>query len=115
MSQQMEFDETRSERQRLSFDGYEAGYRDPFMEVSGQKVSPYQAEKRPPAKQRLTLAIVSLCLLVFATLGMTGFLTDGGDSITLPAIILLGIIVGFLCLATMAVNAFFNGYGDHSK
>jgi hypothetical protein len=115
MSQQMDFDETSSERQRPSFHGYESGYRDPFVEVSGQKVSPRQAEKGPSARQRLTPAIVSLCLLLLTSLGTMGFLTDGGRSITLPAIILICIIIAFFCLTTIAINAFFNGYGDYSK
>lgn len=115
MSQQMEFDETKSERQRPSFYDYESGYREPFVEASGQKISPHQAEKLPSAKQRLTLAIVSLCLLLLASLGAMGFLTDGGHSITFPATILLCIIIALFCLTTIAVNAFFNGYGDHPK
>ena len=115
MSQQMEFDETRTERQRPSFNDYESGYRDPFVEASGQKISPHQAEKGPSATQRLTLAIVSLCLLLLTSLGAIGFLTDGGRSITFPAIILLCIIVAFFSLTTVAINAFFNGYGDHPK
>jgi hypothetical protein len=115
MSQQMEFDETRSEQQRPAFHGYESGYRDPFAESYGQKVSPHQADKKPSAKQRLTLAIVSLCVLLLTSLGAMGFLTDGGHSITLPAIILLTIIIGLFSFATIAVNAFFNEYGDHAK
>ena len=115
MAHQMEFDETSSERQRPSFHGYESGYRDPFVESYGQKVSPLQADKRPSAKQRLTLAVVSLCVLLLTSLGAIGFLTDGGHSITLPAIVLLCIIVALFSLTTIAVNAFFNEYGDHSK
>src|SRR5215469_14474661 len=110
MSQQMEFDETGNERQRPSFHGYESGYRDPFVEASAQKVSPHQAEKRPSAKQRLTLAIVSLCVLLLTSLGAMGFLTDGGHSITVPAIVLICILVALFSLATIAVNAFFNEY-----
>lgn len=115
MSQQMEFDEARSERQSSSFHGYESGYRDPFVESYGQKLSSHQTDKRPSAKQRLTLAVVSLCVLLLTSLGAIGFLTDGGHSITLPAIVLLCIIVALFSLTTIAVNAFFNEYGDHSK
>ena len=115
MSQQMEFDETRSEQPRPSFHGYESGYRDPFVESSGQKVSPHQADTRPSAKQRLTLAIFSLCVLLLTSLGAMSFLTDSGHSITLPAIVLISIIIGLFSLTTMAVNAFFNNYGDRSK
>ncbi len=115
MSQQMEFDEIRSERQKSSFHGYESGYRDPFVESSGQKVSPHQADKRPSAKQRLTLAIVSLCVLLLTSLGAMSFLTDSGHSITLPAIVLICILVALFSLTTIAVNAFFNEYGDRSK
>ena len=115
MSQQMEFDEIRSERQSPSFHDDESGSRDPFVEASGQKVSPHQAEKEPSAGQRLALAIVSLCLLLLTSLGAMGFLTDGGRSITFPVIVLLCIIIALFSLATIAVNAFFNGYGDHPK
>ena len=115
MSQQMEFDETRSEQQGPSFRGYESGYRDPFVESYGQKVSSHQADKRPSAKQPLTLAIVSLCVLLLTSLGAMSFLTDSGHSITLPAIVLICIIIALFSLATIAVNAFFNDYGGHSK
>jgi ACR3 family arsenite efflux pump ArsB len=115
MSQQMEFDEVRSEQRGSSFHEYESGYRDPFVEAAGQKVSLHQAEKGPSAKQRFTLAIVSLCVLLFTSLVAIGFLTNGGHSITTPAIILLCIIIALFCFTTMAVNAFFNGYGDRSK
>ena len=110
MSQQMdmEFDETRSERQRPSFDSYESGYRDPLVESHGQKVSPHEANKGPSAKHRLTLAIVSLCVLLLMSIGAMGFLTDGGHSITLPVTVLLCIIIGLFCLTTMVVNAVFN-------
>jgi hypothetical protein len=107
MAQQMEFDETSSERQRPSFHGYESGYRDPFVESSGQKVSPHQADKAPSAKQRLTLAIVSLCVLLLMSLGAMGFLTNGGHSITVPTIVLLCIIIGLFCLTTALVNVVF--------
>ncbi len=43
------------------------------------------------------------------------FLTDGGHSITLPAIVLICILVALFSLTTIAVNAFFNEYGDRSK
>lgn len=104
MAQQMEFDETRSEQQRPSFHEYESGYFDPFVESSGQKVSPHQADKGPSAKQRLTLAIVSLCVLLLVTLGAMGFLTNGGHLITVPAIVTLCIIVGLFCFTTIFVN-----------
>jgi hypothetical protein len=115
MSQQMEFDETANERQRSSFHGYESGYRDPFVESYGQKVSPEQTDKRPSARQRLTLAIVSLVILFLSSIAAMGFLTDGGHVITLPTTVLLCIIIALFSLATMAINAFFNGYGDRSK
>jgi len=107
MAQQMEFDETRSEQQRPSYHGYESDFRDPFVESSGQKVSPQQPDKVPSAKQRLTLAIVSLCVLLLISLGAMGFLTNGGHFITLSTIVLLCIIVGLFCLTTIIVNAVF--------
>lgn len=107
MAQQMECDETSSERQSPSFHEYDSGYRDPFVESSGQKVSPQQADKTPSAKQRLVLAIVSLCVLLFLSLGAMGFLTNGGHVITVPAIVLLCIIIGLFCLTTIIVNAVF--------
>jgi hypothetical protein len=107
MAQQMEFDETSSEQQRLSFHEYESGYRDPFVESSGQKVSPHQADKAPSAKQRLALAIVSLCVLLLMSLGAMGFITNGGHVITVTTIVLLCIIIGLFCLTTAFVNVVF--------
>lgn len=104
MSQQMEFDETRSEQQKPSFHEYESGYFDPFVESSGQKVSPHQVEKGLSAKQRLTLAIVSLGILLLVTIGAMGFLTNGGRLITVPAIVTLCIIVGLFCFTTIFIN-----------
>ena len=107
MSQQMEFDETRSEQQRPSFHEYDAGYHDPFVELSEQKVSPHHADKAPSAKQRLTLAIVSLCLLFLMSFVALGFLTDGGKVITGSAILLLCVIIGAFCFTTIFVNYVF--------
>jgi hypothetical protein len=107
MAQQMEFDETSSERQRPSFHEYETGYRDPFVESSGQKVSPHQFDKTPSAKQRLTLAIVSLCVLLLMSLAAMGFITNGGHTITFPGIVLLCIIIGLFCVTTALVNVVF--------
>jgi hypothetical protein len=113
MAQQMEFDETSSEQQNPSFHEYESGYRDPFIESLGQKVSPHQADTRPSAKQRLTLALVSLGVLLLLTLGALGFLTNGGHVITVPAIVLLCIIVGLFCFTTIFVNfVFATGHAD---
>jgi hypothetical protein len=108
MSQQMEFDETKRERQRALFDDYESGYHDPLIEAYGQKASSHEADKRPSAKQRLALAIVSLCVLLLMSLIAMGFLTNGGHVITLPVIGLLCIIIGLFCLTTMVVNTVFN-------
>ena len=107
MAQQMEFDETSSERQSPSFHEYDSGYRDPFVESTGQKVSPHHADKAPSAKQRLALAIVSLCVLLFMSIGAMGFITNGGRSITVPAIVLLCIIIGLFCVTTALVNFVF--------
>jgi len=113
MAQQMEFDETSSEGQNPSFHEYESGYRDPFGESSGQKVSPHQAEKAPSARQRLTLAIVSLCALLLMSLGAMGFITNGGHDITVPGIVLLCIIIGLFCFTTALVNiVFVRGHVD---
>ncbi len=113
MAQQMEFDETRSEQQRPSFHEYESGYHDPFVEASGQKASPHHADKRPSARQRLVLAIVSLCILFLMSFGAMGFLTNGGNTITEPAIVLLCILVGLFCFTTIFVNFIFaRGHED---
>jgi hypothetical protein len=107
MAQQMEFDNTSSEQRRSSFQEYESGYRDPFVESYGQKVSPQQVDKAASPRQRLLLAIISLVVLLLMSLGAIGFLTNGGHSITAPVIILLSIIVALFCLTTILVNAIF--------
>ena len=58
--------------------------------------------------QRLALAIVSLVVLMFMTLIVTVFLTDGGHTISWPIVAMLGTLVGMLCITVIAVNVVFN-------
>ena len=97
---------------------YQAEYT-PSIEQSEQRVGLPQgslniervsAPREPAASagQRVALAIVSLVVLMFMTLIVTGFLTNGGRTISWPIVALLGTLVGMLCITVIAVNIVFN-------
>lgn len=103
--QQMNFDETNRQQQSSSFDNYEAGYKDPFMNTFGaQKISAQPTRSNAPsAGMRLALAIVSLCLLVPLSAIILGVFASAG-------LIFAGLIgLGLVCFTIITVNAVF-GY-----
>ncbi len=100
MSQQMNYDEARGERQSPPFQSYETGYHDPFIASSGQKLSMRDIGRGASAGQRLALAIVSIVMLVF----VTGILFDQTGFISPFLLIPLGMV----CLTIIIVNAMFN-------
>ena len=107
MSQQMNYEEGRSERQAPPFNNYQSGYsQDPFIGSYGQKIStPADAPRGPSFGQRLALAIVSICMLVPLTgiiLGITG------SQNSLLALVGGLIALGVICLTIMVVNIAFS-------
>ena len=105
MSERMDFDDGRSERQAPPFNSYQAGYQDPFMGSYGQKLSTpdVQAGGGASVGQRLALAIVSVVMLVPLSGIVLG--TTHDDPITLVG----GLIaLGLICLTIMVVNIAFS-------
>ncbi len=101
MSQQMNYDEGMGERQSPPYQGYQAGYQDPFIASSGQKLSSRDFGRGASAGQRLALAIVSVVMLVGATV-----IIFGNPSIAVTPILLIAF--GLICITIIAVNAIFN-------
>ena len=101
MSQQMNYEEGIGERQSAPYQGYQAGYQDPFIASSGQKLSARDFGSGASAGQRLALAIVSIVMLVGATAIIFG------DSIIIVTPFLM-LAFGMICLTIIAVNAIFN-------
>ena len=101
MSQQMNYDEGIGERQTPPYQGYQAGYQDPCIASSGQKLSSHDFGKGASAGQRLALAIVSIVMLIVAT----GIIFGDSNIIVTP---FLMIAFGMVCLTIIAVNAIFN-------
>ena len=101
MSQQMNYDEGMGERQSLPYQGYQAGYQDPFIASSGQKLSTRDFSKGASAGQRLALAIVSIVMLI----GATSIIFGDSNIIVTP---FLMIAFALICLTIIAVNAIFN-------
>ena len=101
MSQQMNYDEGMGERQSSPYQGYQAGYQDPFIASSGQKISSRDFGRGASAGQRLALAIVSVVMLVGAT-----SIIFGNPSIVVTPILLIAF--GLICITIIAVNAIFN-------
>ena len=101
MSQQMNYDEGISERQTPPYQGYQAGYQDPFIASSGQKISSRDFGKGASAGQRLALAIVSIVLL----LGATAIIFGNPTIVVTPFLL---IAFGLICITIMAVNVIFN-------
>lgn len=103
MSQQMEFDEIRGEQRQAPFNTYSAGYHDPFIGSSGQKLSMRDVTKGASAGQRLALAIISIIMLV----PLTGIVM--GVTYSNPVTLVGGLIaLGLICLTIIAVNIAFN-------
>ena len=101
MSQQMNYDEGSGERQSPPYQGYQAGYQEPFIASSGQKLSSRDFGRGGSAGQRLALAIVSVVMLVGAT-----SIIFGNPSIVVTPILLIAF--GLICITIIAVNAIFN-------
>ena len=101
MSQQMNYDDEIGERQSPPYQGYQAGYQDPFIASSGQKLSTRDFGRGASAGQRLALAIVSVVMLVGAT-----SIIFGNPSIVVTPILLIAF--GLICITIIAVNAIFN-------
>ena len=103
MSQQMNFEETNRQQQASSYDSYEAGYRDPFVNTFGtQKVSGQPVGRGASAGQRLALAIVSICVLIPLSGIILGIFASAD-------LILAGLIgLGVVCFTIIAVNIVFS-------
>ena len=101
MSQQMNYDEGIGERQTPPYQGYQAGYQDPFIASSGQKLSSRDFGRGASAGQRLALAIVSVVMLVFVTAVLFG-----NPSIVVTPFLMIAF--GLICFAVIAINAAFN-------
>ena|SRR3989442_14201 len=104
MSQQMNFEETnRQQQQASSYESYDAGYRDPFVNTFGtQKVSGQPLGRGASAGQRLALAIVSICVLIPLSGIILGVFASSG-------LILAGLIgLGVVCFTIIAVNIVFS-------
>ena len=107
MSQQMDYEESRSERQAPPFNNYQSGYsQDPFMGSYGQKIStPADTPRHASVGQRMALAIVSICMLV----PLTGIALGTTASQDNPLTLIGGLIaLGVLCLTIMVVNIAFS-------
>lgn len=103
MSQQMNFEEANRQQQASSFESYEAGYRDPFVNTFGtQKVSGQPLGRGASAGQRLALAIVSICVLIPLSAIVLGIFAKAG-------LILAGLIaLGVVCFTIIVVNIVFS-------
>jgi hypothetical protein len=101
MSQQMNYDEGSVERQSPPYQGYQAGYQDPFIASSGQKLSMRDFGRGASAGQRLALAIVSIVMLV----GATAIIFGDSNIVVTPFLL---IAFGLICFTIIAVNAIFN-------
>src|SRR5215471_5099152 len=101
MSQQMNYDEGVGERQTPPYQGYQAGYQDPFIASSGQKLNSRDFGRGASAGQRLALAIVSIVMLVFVTA-----VIFGNTAIVVTPFLML--VFGMICLSVIVVNAIFN-------
>lgn len=106
MSQQMNYEESRSEGQAPPFNNYQSGYsQDPFIGSYGQKIStPVDTPRGASVGQRMALAIVSICMLVPLTAIILG-ITGSQDSV----LTLIGglIALGVICITIMVVNIAF--------
>ncbi len=100
MSQQMNYDETRGERQSPSLQGYEAGYHDPYIASTGQKLSMRDFGRGASSGQRLALAIVSIVMLVI----ITGILFSPPNAFN-PFFL---VVVGMVCVAILGINIVLN-------
>jgi hypothetical protein len=101
LSQQMNYDEGSGERQSPPYQGYQAGFQDPFIASSGQKLSRQDFGRGASAGQRLALAIVSIVMLVGAT-----SIIFGNPGIVITPFLLIAF--GLICITIIAVNAIFN-------
>ena len=101
MSQQMNYEEGIGEHQSPPYQGYRAGYQDPFIASSGQKLSTQEFGRGASAGQRLALAIVSIVLLLGATA-----IIFGNPSIVVTPFLLIAF--GLICITIIAVNVIFN-------
>jgi hypothetical protein len=101
MSQQMNYDDGSGVRQSPPYQGYQAGYQDPFIASSGQKLSSRDFGRGASAGQRLALAIVSIVMLVGATA-----IIFGDSNIVVTTFLLIAF--GLICFTIIAVNAIFN-------
>ncbi len=101
MSQQMNYDEGIGERQSPPYQGYQAGYQDPFIASSGQKLTLRDFGRGASAGQRLALAIVSIVMLAVVSAIILG------DSNVVVSLSLM-IVFGLICFTIIAVNAIFN-------
>jgi uncharacterized membrane protein len=101
MSQQMNYGEGIGESQTPPYQGYQAGYQDPFITSSGQKLSSRDFGRGASAGQRLALAIVSIVMLIGATA-----IIFGNSTIVVTPFLLLAFVM--ICLTIIAVNAIFN-------
>jgi hypothetical protein len=101
MSQQMNYGEGIGESQTPPYQGYQAGYQDPFITSSGQKLSSRDFGRGASAGQRLALAIVSIVMLIGATA-----VIFGNSTIVVTPFLLLAFVM--ICLTIIAVNAIFN-------
>ena len=80
------------------------GFDDAFSGVSGQKLGQYSFGGSVSSKQRLALAIVSLCLLVPLAGIILGISTSFGSFGIINGLIIMGLV----CLTIMVVNIVFN-------
>ena len=101
MSQQMNYEEGSGERQSPPYQSYQAGYQDPFVASSGQKLSTQEFGRGASAGQRLALAIVSIVLLLGATA-----IIFGNPSVVVTSFLLIAF--GLICITIIAVNVIFN-------
>ena len=101
MSQRMNYDEGIGEHQSPPYQGYQAGYQDPFIASSGQKLSSRDFGRGANAAQRLALAIVSIVMLV----GATAIIFGDSNMVVTP---FLMIAFCMICVTIIAVNAIFN-------
>ena len=101
MSKQMNYDEGSGERQSSPYQGYQAGYQDPFIASSGQKLSTRDFGRGASAGQRLALAIVSIVMLVAAA-----SVIFGNTAMVVTPILLIAF--GLISVVIIAINAIFN-------
>ena len=107
--QQMDFGETNRQRQEPSYDNYESGYKDPFINSSygGIKLSPgvsSNVSSGISAGMRLALAIVSVAVLIPIAAIVLGIASGMGPFGLPGGLIALGVI----CVTIIVVNLAFN-------